>query len=416
MLRIGRYCAALIVGLIAGCGGDEKPPLAPVNGTPPGNVSPEFEAVFPAARSTGVFYDTEIWVRFTEPLDPATVNDHTVFLKLDTARIPATFAYDVATRTLSVVPQRQLALLRTYTVDVTSGVRTAGGRPLSPSFWQFKTNGLRRLVDPTPAEGASGESPFTLLRWGETDPSAGNILYRLYAGTDSAAVAARGGSPIYSGSEPLLVPSRPFGLGTRTYWAVTAINQTSHEQLDGPVWSFETLPPGLPVDSLSVDATEWGHYDLNTQLKLCQGEFLFLGTRYRTGIHWPLRETAANLRLAGARIRMYSAGTNPLSGAPSIYPVRTPWATCGYSMTVPVVENTKLADAVRIGFSLYALFESDALTAHIEAGARHGLVYGFGFRASTSVLFLSPYYRADGPILTLYYYRTPPVPSAAQGP
>jgi hypothetical protein len=408
----------LLLALVPGCGSDEKPATAPFDpGAPQGDLPPEIETVFPAARSTGVFYDTEIWMRFAEPLDPATVNESTVFFKLDTVRIPVTLTYDGATRTLRLAPRTLLALLRTYTVEITSGVGTAGGHPLSQAgFWQFRTNGLRRLENPTPAAGTAGESPFAFLRWGETETSAGSVVYRIHAGTDSAAIAARAPAPVRSGAEPYLVPTRPWPLGTRLYWAVTATNQTSGERLDGPVWSFETLPPGLPVDSLVVPAPEWGYYERTPNRVTCRGDYVFCGASYNDGIHWSLRETAAGLKLAGARVRVYGVSNNPVSGAPGLYPVKEPWAACAYGATTPKVELVKLADAVRIGLSTYAIFESDALTATLEAGARYDYVYGFSLRAGLNVGFLSPRYASDGPRLTLYYYRVPPAPGAAPGP
>jgi Big-like domain-containing protein len=408
----GILSRALLIALLAGCGQDMKP-LAPVAETPAGDLPPQVEAVFPAARSSGVLYDTAIWVRFLEPLDPASVTDHTVFFKLDTVRFPVALAYDAPSRTIHVTPLVTLHLLRTYTIEITSGVRTADGRPLSPGFWQFKTNGLRRLVDPTPKDRASDESPFAFLDWGETEPSAGSIVYRVYEGADSAAIAARSPSPIYVGAEPHLVPKQRWPLGARLYWAVTAVNQTSVEQMDSPVWSFATLSPGLPVDSLIVLPTEWGYFDRTLNTKTCRGEFIYAGSRYNGGIHWPLQETASNLKLARARIVMWGTSANPISGAPGIYSVQQPWATCEYTTMVPMVESTRLASAVRITLTPNIAFESDTLTACLEAAARSGPVYGFGLRASLGVFFLGPVYGLDGPRLTLYYYRTPapaPIP------
>jgi hypothetical protein len=417
-LAPGALAAALLLALAAGCGTDEKPVTAPPDETAPqGNLPPEIVAVFPAARSTGVFYDTEIWMRFAEPLDPGSVNEGTVFFKLDTVRIPVTLSYDGATRTLRLVPRTLLVLLRTYTVEITREVRTANGQPLSQDgFWQFKTNGLRRLENPTPAVGTRGESPFAFLRWGETESSAGPIVYRVYAGADSAAIAVRSPSPIRSGAEPYLLPPRPWGLGARVYWAVTATNPASGERLDGAVWSFETLPSGTPVDSVVVPVPEWGYYERASTRTICRGEFLYAGGSYNDGIHWSLRETAAGLKLAGARIRVYGLTNNPVAGAPGIFPVKVPWASCAYSETTPRVEFTKLADGVRIGTSTYAMFESDALTAVLEAGARYDFVYGFSLRTSLNTGFLSPLYRSDGPRLTLYYYRIPPAPGVAHTP
>jgi hypothetical protein len=406
-----RLAAALLFALAAGCGGGSKPPLAPVDETPPGNLPPPIETVYPAARSTGVIYDTDIWVRFSEALDPASVNERTVFFKLDTVRYPVTLGYDAVSRTIRVVPRARLKLLRTYTVEITSGVRTASGHALMPGFWQFRTNGLRRLENPVPAQGTIDESPLAYLAWDETEPSAGAVSYKVYAGTDSAAVAARG-IPISNVAVGSVIPSQSWGFSTRLYWTVTALNQTSNEQLDSPVWSFTTLPAGLPIDSVRVSATEWGQYDRTLNRMTCLGEFMFAGSRYNGGIHWPQREVAPGLKLARARIRMYGVAGNPLSGAPSIYLVKDPWASCSYTTFFPAAEVVKLADAFRIGLSPYIAFESEALTARVEAVGRGGPAYGFSLRASISVSFLSPTYGADGPLLTLYYYRVPPAPPA----
>ena len=410
-----RLAAALLLALAAGCGGESKPPLAPVDETPPGNLPPPIETVYPAARSTGVIYDTDIWVRFSEALDPASVNEHTVFFKLDTVRYPVTLTYDAASRTIRVAPGVRLALLRTYTVEITSGVRTASGQALTPGFWQFRTNGLRRLENPVPAPGTNDESPFTYLGWDETEPAAGAVSYKVYAGTDSAAVAARG-TPISNVAVGSIIPSQPWGFSTRLYWTVTALNQTSNERLDSPVWSFTTLPAGLPIDSVVVSATEWGQYDRTLNMMTCLGEFIFAGTRYNGGIHWPQREIVPGLKLARARIRMYGVSANPLTGAPSIYAVKDAWASCSYTTFVPSAEGVKLADAFRIGLSPYIAFESDPLTARIEAVGRGGPVYGFSLRASATVSFPSPIYGTDGPLLTLYYYRVPPAPAARPVP
>jgi len=402
---LGSVGAALLLALV-GCGPKAKPPLAPT-----GSPSTEIEAVHPAARSTGVFYDTEIWVRFTEPIDPASVNERTIFLKLDTVRIPVALTYDAPTRTLRLTPLAQLALLRTYTVEITSGVKASGGHPLSPTFWQFRTNGLRRLNHPTPAEGTLGESPFALLTWGAAEPpSAGSIVYRVYEAADSAVVAARSSDPISIGQLPYLMTRSPWGLGARVFWAGTAVNQTSDEHLDGPVWSFETLPAGTPVDSLFVSCTEWGYYDLVAKMKHCFGDFLFLGPRYVDGVHWPLPA----LKLAGARVTVETAGSNPISGRPTLWPVKEPWLSCTYAVVTPTPENASVADGVRLpgAGSQYALFESNPLTACLEAGGRYGTFYGFSLRGYVNLGYLTPNYRGHGPLLTLYYYRTSPGPAA----
>ncbi|HEY2955496.1 MAG TPA: Ig-like domain-containing protein [Candidatus Eisenbacteria bacterium] len=400
--------AALMLAMVAGCGQGEKPALAP-----PARLSAQIEAVYPAARSTGVTYDTDIWVRFTEPLDPATVNERTVFFKLDTVRIPSALAYDAPTRTIRIRPLVELALRRTYTVEITPGVATAGGLALAQTyFWQFTTNGLRRLLHPIPPSGTTDESPFVALQWDVTEPLAGTIRYEFYSGADSAAVASRAAGPVRVGSQPFYVPWESWGFDRRVYWAVTAANQTTGERFEGPVWRFETLPPGLPVDVLEVPAGEWGYYRRNPPVRtVCQSS-LASGPSYNNGIHWRLRETAGGLKLATARIEMLSSSGNMVPTRPVIRPVFDAWAPCSYSVTVPHVGDPELAAGTQILTSPYFRLESERLTSHIEAAARAGVVYGFSFGTTVDAGLGTP--SVPGGIrLVLTYYRTPIPPSPA---
>src|SRR5947208_13779575 len=49
---------------------------------------PEIVAVYPMPRASRVPYDIQPTIRFQDSLDSTTVNTRTVFLKLDTRRIP----------------------------------------------------------------------------------------------------------------------------------------------------------------------------------------------------------------------------------------------------------------------------------------------------------------------------------------
>ena len=402
--------AALLVLLAAGCSKRGEVLAPPPAGTPPSHLS-EVDEVFPLARSTGVPYDTDIWVRFREPLDPATVNERTVFFKHDTVRLPVTLVYDGPTRTLRLFPQLTLALLRTYTVEITGGVRTAAGRAIDPmQFWQFRTNGLRRLTDPSPVAGTVDESPFASLKWGRTEPSAGSIFYEVYQGADSAVVAARGAPRIYGGPEPVFIPPVRWGFSARVYWAVTSTNQTSNERLDGPVWSFVTLPQGLAVDSLEVPAAEWGYYDFRLQRAICRGATIASGSVYNNGMHFQLEESAAGLKLAGARLETFTSGTiNIPVQRPAVHPSSQQWAPCAYGIDVPNARPVGLADGVRIAGTQFIQFASDELTAYLDAGARYDVAYGLTLRSNLNMSFAAPGFGAR---LWILYYRVPTAAAA----
>ena len=101
-----------------------QPILPPV--VPPVGAD-QVEAVFPPARSTGVLYDSAIWVQFTVPVDTTTINDRTVFFKTDTQRLPATRTWDPATRRLWIGPADRLTLRKTYTVELAASIRFTDG-------------------------------------------------------------------------------------------------------------------------------------------------------------------------------------------------------------------------------------------------------------------------------------------------
>src|SRR5262249_33695876 len=141
-------------------------------------------ATQPAARSTGVIYDTEIWGQFSRPLDAGTIGPTSVFLKLDGQRVPITVIYDDLTRRILLAPTVTLALQRTYTVEFSTSIHASDGTPVAPSvFFQFTTNSLRRVPYDFPAQGAL-EGPVASLGWGGAVGLNANVIYEIHASTD----------------------------------------------------------------------------------------------------------------------------------------------------------------------------------------------------------------------------------------
>jgi hypothetical protein len=116
--RIARAFALAALATLASCGREHDTTTAPAPPPPP-----EIEAFFPPPRSRSIFTDTQIWAQFHEPLDPATVNTHTVFLKHDTQRLACTATYEAATRRIRVTPTAELTLRKTYTIELTPAIR-----------------------------------------------------------------------------------------------------------------------------------------------------------------------------------------------------------------------------------------------------------------------------------------------------
>ena len=339
------------------------------------------EQVYPPARSMGISNETEIWAQFAEPLDPATVNEQNVRLRVDTGRIPAAVSWEPEIRRIHIRPSGPLMIRRTHTVELRSGITTADGRALGHTYqWQFTTFSVRRPGTPLPADGTWSESPFVTLFWDSTESSPGMIAYELFAGKDSERVATRA-LPAVSLDRAYYVPRRRWGSDSTTYWSVTAVNRSTGDSLEGPVWSFHTLPPDAPVETIMVPVSDWGDYDvLRDSLNCLKTTFTAGGGRYNAAVRWRTNLIGPR-KVASAKVslRLASAVFNP--GDVALWYATGYWSACtmgvpGPPFTEPggqLTTNARLGDHV-------VVFTSDFLTAHIEASLRRPGFYGYVVR------------------------------------
>jgi hypothetical protein len=113
----------------------------------------------PADGETNVSLNANILVTFNRAMDPASVNESTIFLS-PAGQIPATVSYDAATFTVTLDPIAPLEPGRTYTMSVMggdAGVKDLEGSPLEfgTETWSFKTAPRPRVVFTTPADRAT---------------------------------------------------------------------------------------------------------------------------------------------------------------------------------------------------------------------------------------------------------------------
>ncbi len=392
------------------------PPTAPPPTPPPARI----EEVSPPARATGVFYETPIWVRFDRPLDPATISDRTVFFKADTRRLPATLAWEPATRRLLLTPAARLGLRQTYTVELTAALGFADGTTLgAPFLWQFTTNSLRRVQSPQPMDRQSEQSPFVALRWaGLTEASAGPVSYEIHAGPDSATAADPGSPALGVAAAPPFVPRARWRQNGANYWAIHALNAATGERLVGPVWRFDAFPADAAYDSIAVGVVDWNWLEAsNPGRQRCTEDSLVMGPTMVSSIRWNLGPPDTTVRLVGAAIELSPRlASVPAVAGPSVWYASTSFFGCAHGYPGP--PNTddpqgRLADAV-VRAPDRIRFASDALSAHIEATRRLGGLYGYLFRAPIRRSYYGP--GAGSPslraVLWLYLYRPAPAPPA----
>ncbi len=421
-----RALPVLAAALLAGCGSTPRP-VQPVEPVPPAVVATE-----PAARAAGVLYDTPISVDFAEPLDPATLTTSNVFLKLDTQRVPILLSWDGAARRLRVHPQALLQLRRTYTVELSAGVRTAEGVALGSHGWffQFTTNSTRRPTRPRPQPGDANESPFAMLSWDSTEVGVGAISYQLWAGTDSAAIAVRAGSPTATTGAARWLPTQRWPLGSSIYWAITVVNAATGERHDGPVRSFRTLPLGLPLDSVLVRGQDYGfNYIIAGVSNIHPYQFCSSDSVVSTGgtqgwMTFPLTALPAGARVAEARLEVY---TFPHYVSRLATTTMTLWSS-KIGWPLPCRPTAQLRELLPVQDQAVAtgrqesdrriIYMSDLLASHVEATARRGGFFGYEFVSTSRLAYATPRLTDASfhPYLKIHYFRTPPRPELSNLP
>ena len=415
-----------VVVWLAGCG--SEPAVTTVVLPDP----PQVMATEPVARSTGVIYDTPVSVDFNADMDAATFTTGNVFLKLDTQRVPIVLSWNPATRRLTVLPQALLQLRRTYTVELTSGILDAGGTSIGDAGWyfQFTTNSARRPGNARPRTGEAAESPFAMLSWDSTEAVAGSMSYQVWGGLDSATVAARAGTPIVTTTRARWLPDTRWPSGQRLYWAITVINAATAERFHGPVHSFNTVPPGTPLDSLLVRGSDYGVNYLIFGVspvypyQFCASDSIWSQPSTQSWMTFPLSGLPADVRIASARLEVYTF-SHYVSRLGST--TMTLWSS-KFDWPRPCRSNIQFRESLPIQDQAVAagrqesdrriLFMSDLLASHVEASVRRGGFFGYEFISTQRIAYATARIQdpAYHPYLKIHYYRTGPEPALAKVP
>jgi hypothetical protein len=123
----------------------------------PDTTPPTVSSVNPANLATGVGTSSTVSAKFSEAMDPATIDGVTFNLKAaGGSPAAATVSYNVATKTATLVPAAALAPESVYTATLTTGIKDLTGNSLAATYtWSFTT-------------AASG-TPTTFSIWEDTD-------------------------------------------------------------------------------------------------------------------------------------------------------------------------------------------------------------------------------------------------------
>lgn len=111
----------------------------------PDTTAPTVTSVSPSNGATSVVRTVTVKAKFSEQMDPATLNNSTVTLVPygTTTPVSATVTYDAGTRTVSLKPSSTLASYTRYTATVkggSAGAKDKAGNPLAANkVWSFRT-------------------------------------------------------------------------------------------------------------------------------------------------------------------------------------------------------------------------------------------------------------------------------------
>jgi hypothetical protein len=312
-----------------------------------------------------------------------------------------------------------LELQRTYTVEFSTAVKGADGTPLAPGvFFQFTTNSLRRPTYDFPL-ATTLEGPVAALCWGGTQGPTNNLVYELYASTDSNAVLDRTAPMLARSVFTRFVPATAWPLGARVYWSVTCENQTTHERLAGSTVSFRTLDAGTPIDSITVNARDHGGKSQTSTQQHCNQQNFSTGGIFNGAVHWDLGALPAVARLQSVSIKLNisATDTSTVEGSqPTVWMAQNEWLPCSMNSPGPPYNELSgfLAAASPENSSKTAVFSSDRLAGLLEAQFRgRTLLYGTLVRASHQVSFHSTLALdlANRPSVVVRFYRVPTVPA-----
>lgn len=108
-------------------------------------IPPLVNGVTPTNGATNVARNTNVTAIFSEEMDPSTLNDSTIKMKVGKKKVPVAISYDEATKTVTLDPYpdeplRLLAANKRHKVLITTGVKDkAGNAPAQNYVWTFTT-------------------------------------------------------------------------------------------------------------------------------------------------------------------------------------------------------------------------------------------------------------------------------------
>ena len=130
-----RLLIPVLAGLVAVAACSDPADESPGTGD---TIPPVVTALAPVPGTQDVPVTARITIRFSEPINPATVGPASFLVREGSDSVPGAYAFGDSTA--SFVPEDNLAYRATYSVTVTRGIRDPAGNQLArDTAWGFLT-------------------------------------------------------------------------------------------------------------------------------------------------------------------------------------------------------------------------------------------------------------------------------------
>jgi methionine-rich copper-binding protein CopC len=204
----------------------------------------------PAAGATAVplgtsSQPTPVTVTFSE--DVTGVSASSVKLAQGTTAVAGAVSYDSASHTATLLPDAPLTSDTSYTVTLTSAIKSASGGLLTGQSWKFLTGPAPAVTARTPAAGATGvartaniTATFSEAVTGIPTTAAASSSFTIKQSSTGAAFASVAG---YSTSTKVATLNPTGTLLAGTQYTVTlssAVKDTAGNPLTTLSWTFTT--------------------------------------------------------------------------------------------------------------------------------------------------------------------------------
>ncbi len=218
-------------------------------------LCPTVVSTDPAAGAINVPTNKVITVTFNEDLDPSSVNESTIQLKVGTTRIQGVVAY--AGKVATFTPSSPLQANTVYTGTVTTGVKDFSRTALPVNYvWNFNTGSTPIVVTTDPFNGQTDVNFNKVIKATfSTTMDPASITLTTYVIKDGAKIIP--GVISFVGLDALFTPTTP--LTPNTLFTGT-INGSAKDQLGNIMgtdykWSFSTGAIPAVVSTDPLDAT-----------------------------------------------------------------------------------------------------------------------------------------------------------------